>query len=278
MKVSVVIPTYNRINLLERAVNSVIRQTKNAFEIIVVDDGSDDNSSEMVKQKFGSVILVRQENCGVSAARNRGIEISKGDWIALLDSDDEWKPNKLEKQINALNKDPDYFFCHTNETWIRNGVRVNQGKRHKKYGGYIFDKCLDICRISPSSALFKKSILEHVGLFDNELHVCEDYDLWLRITREHKILFIDEPLIIKYGGHSDQLSKNIDGIEIYRIRSLEKLLRNKRIKRDDRLLATEMLLRKLNIYYNGCIKRGKKESAEETIEKIKFWKKNIIEY
>ena len=278
MKVSVVIPTYNRINLLERAVNSVIRQTKNAFEIIVVDDGSDDDSSEMVKQKFGSVILVRQENCGVSAARNRGIEISKGDWIALLDSDDEWKPNKLEKQINALSEDPDYFFCHTNETWIRNGVRVNQGKRHKKYGGYIFDKCLDICRISPSSALFKKSILEHVGLFDNELHVCEDYDLWLRITREHKILFIDEPLIIKYGGHSDQLSKNIDGIEIYRIRSLEKLLRNKRIKRDDRLLATEMLLRKLNIYYNGCIKRGKKESAEETIEKIKFWKKNIIEY
>ena len=278
MKVSVVIPTFNRINLLERAVNSVIRQTKNAFEIIVVDDGSDDNSSEMVKQKFGSVILVRQENCGVSAARNRGIEISKGDWIALLDSDDEWKPNKLEKQINALSEDPDYFFCHTNETWIRNGVRVNQGKRHKKYGGYIFDKCLDICRISPSSALFKKSILEHVGLFDNELHVCEDYDLWLRITREHKILFIDEPLILKYGGHSDQLSKNIDGIEIYRIRSLEKLLRNKRIKRDDRLLATEMLLRKLNIYYNGCIKRGKKESAEETIEKIKFWKKNIIEY
>ena len=108
--------------------------------------------------------------------------------------------------------------------------------------------------------------------------MCEDYDLWLRITREHKILFIDEPLIIKYGGHSDQLSKNIDGIEIYRIRSLEKLLRNKRIKRDDRLLATETLLRKLNIYYNGCIKRGKKEPAEKTLEKIKFWKKNIIEY
>ena len=232
----------------------------------------------MVKQKFGSVILFRQKNRGVSAARNKGIEISKGDWIALLDSDDEWKPNKLEKQINALNKDPDCFFSHTNETWIRNGIRVNQGKRHKKYGGYIFNKCLDICRISPSSVLFKKSILEHVGLFDDDLHVCEDYDLWLRITLNHKILFIDEPLIIKYGGHSDQLSKNIDGIEVYRIRSLENLLRNEKIKRDDRLLAIEMLLSKLNIYYNGCLKRGKKESAEETIEKIKFWKKNIIEY
>ena len=278
MKVSVVIPTFNRINLLERAVNSVIKQTKEPNQIIVVDDGSDDNSSEMVKQKFGSVILFRQKNRGVSAARNKGIEISKGDWIALLDSDDEWKPNKLEKQINALNKDPDCFFSHTNETWIRNGIRINQGKRHKKYGGYIFDKCLDICRISPSSVLFKKSILEHVGLFDDDLHVCEDYDLWLRITLNHKILFIDEPLIIKYGGHSDQLSKNIDGIEVYRIRSLENLLRNEKIKRDDRLLATEMLLSKLNIYYNGCLKRGKKESAEETIEKIKFWKKNIIEY
>ena len=278
MKVSVVIPTFNRINLLERAVNSVIQQTKDPYEIIVVDDGSDDRSSEMVKQKFGSVILFRQKNRGVSAARNKGIEISKGDWIALLDSDDEWKPNKLEKQINALNKDPGCFFSHTNETWIRNGIRVNQGKRHKKYGGYIFNKCLDICRISPSSVLFKKSILEHVGLFDDALHVCEDYDLWLRITLNHKILFIDEPLIIKYGGHSDQLSKNIDGIEVYRIRSLENLLRNEKIKRDDRLLATEMLLNKLNIYYNGCLKREKKESAEETIEKIKFWKKNIIEY
>ena len=250
MKVSVVIPSFNRINLLERAVNSVIQQTKDPYEIIVVDDGSDDRSSEMVKQKFGSVILFRQKNRGVSAARNKGIEISKGDWIALLDSDDEWKPNKLEKQINALNKDLDCFFSHTNETWIRNGIRVNQGKRHKKYGGYIFDKCLDICRISPSSVLFKKSILEHVGLFDDDLHVCEDYDLWLRITLNHKILFIDEPLIIKYGGHSDQLSKNIDGIEVYRIRSLENLLRNEKIKRDDRLLATEMLLSKLNIYYN----------------------------
>ena len=278
MKISVVIPTFNRISLVARAIDSVLKQSLNPYEIIVVDDGSDDGTSEMIQNKYKSIKLIQQQNNGVSAARNNGIKHAKGDWIALLDSDDEWKPNKLEKQINALSEDPDCFFCHTNETWIRNGIRINQGKRHKKYGGYIFDKCLDICRISPSSVLFKKSILEHVGLFDDDLHVCEDYDLWLRITLNHKILFIDEPLIIKYGGHSDQLSKNIDGIEVYRIRSLENLLRNEKIKRDDRLLATEMLLSKLNIYYNGCLKRGKKESAEETIEKIKFWKKNIIEY
>ena len=278
MKVSVVIPTFNRINLLERAVNSVIRQTKNAFEIIVIDDGSDDNSSEMVKQKFGSVILVRQENYGVSAARNRGIEISKGDWIALLDSDDEWKPNKLEKQINALSEDPDCFFCHTNETWIRNGVRVNQGKRHKKYGGYIFDKCLDICRISPSSTLFKKNILEHVGWFDTQLPVCEDYDLWLRITADYKILFVDEPLIIKYGGHTDQLSQSVEGIELFRIKSLENLLANTELSPQKRNLAITMIIKKLNIYLNGLIKRKKQTEAEQVKEKIKFWKKDVIEY
>ena len=272
MKVSVVIPTYNRINLLERAVNSVIRQTKNAFEIIVVDDGSDDNSSEMVKQKFGSVILVRQENCGVSAARNRGIEISKGDWIALLDSDDEWKPNKLEKQINALSEDPDCFFCYTNETWIRNGVRVNQGKRHKKYGGYIFDKCLDICRISPSSVLFKKSILEHVGLFDNELHVCEDYDLWLRICAKYPVLFVEEPLLRKFGGHDDQLSKKFWGMDRFRVEALYKIIKLGNLTESQKQKAIDMLIHKCSILSSGFTKRGNYQAAKKykcLIEKVK---------
>ena len=278
MKVSVVIPSFNRINLLERAVNSVIQQTKDPYEIIVVDDGSDDRSSEMVKQKFGSVILFRQKNRGVSAARNKGIEISKGDWIALLDSDDEWKPNKLEKQINALNKDLDCFFSHTNETWIRNGIRINQGKRHKKYGGYIFDKCLDICRISPSSVLFRKNILDHVGWFDDQLPVCEDYDLWLRITAEYRILFIDDPLIIKYGGHDDQLSHGVEGIEFFRIKSLENLLERSELSTDNRILSIQMIIKKYNIYLNGLVKRKKQGEADQIKEKIKFWKKDMIEY
>ena len=154
---------------------------------------------------------------GVSVARNVGIKQSKGDWIALLDSDDEWTPDKLIKQVQLLKKNEGSVFCHTNEIWIRNGVRVNQHKKHQKYGGYIFKECLDICRISSSSALIHKSIFGDIGLFNESLNVCEDYDLWLRITSNYPVLFLDEFLIKKYGGHEDQLSKTPEGIEQYRI-------------------------------------------------------------
>ena len=278
MKISVVIPTYNRIALVERAIDSVLRQSIKPFDIIVVDDGSDDGTSEMIKKKYRSINLVQQQNSGVSAARNNGIKHAKGDWISLLDSDDEWTGKKLENQVDRLIKNPDYHFCHTNEIWIRNGVRVNQKKRHQKYGGYIFDKCLDICRISPSSTLFKKNILEHVGWFDTQLSVCEDYDLWLRITADYKILFVDELLIIKYGGHTDQLSQSVEGIELFRIKSLENLLANTELSPQKRILAIQMIIKKYNIYLNGLIKRKKQTEAEQVKEKIKFWKKDVIEY
>ena len=278
MKISVVIPTYNRIALVERAIDSVLMQSIKPFDIIVVDDGSDDGTSEMIKKKYRSINLVQQQNSGVSAARNNGIKHAKGDWIALLDSDDEWTEKKLENQVNRLIKNPDYHFCHTNEIWIRNGVRVNQKKRHQKYGGYIFDKCLDICRISPSSTLFKKNILEHVGWFDTQLPVCEDYDLWLRITADYKILFVDELLIIKYGGHTDQLSQPVEGIELFRIKSLENLLANTELSPQKRNLAITMIIKKLNIYLNGLVKRKKQTETEQVEEKIKFWKKDVIEY
>ena len=278
MKISVVIPTYNRIALVERAIDSVLRQSIKPFDIIVVDDGSDDGTSEMIQKKYRSINLVQQQNSGVSAARNNGIKHAKGDWISLLDSDDEWTEKKLENQVNRLIKNPDYHFCHTNEIWIRNGVRVNQKKRHQKYGGYIFDKCLDICRISPSSTLFKKNILEHVGWFDTQLPVCEDYDLWLRITADYKILFVDELLIIKYGGHTDQLSQSVEGIELFRIKSLENLLANTELSPQKRNLAITMIIKKLNIYLNGLVKRKKQTETEQVKEKIKFWKKDVIEY
>jgi glycosyltransferase involved in cell wall biosynthesis len=278
MKISVVIPTYNRIALVERAIDSVLRQSIKPFDIIVVDDGSDDGTSEMIQKKYRSINLVQQQNSGVSAARNNGIKHAKGDWISLLDSDDEWTEKKLENQVNRLIKNPDYHFCHTNEIWIRNGVRVNQKKRHQKYGGYIFDKCLDICRISPSSTLFKKNILEHVGWFNTQLPVCEDYDLWLRITADYKILFVDEPLIIKYGGHTDQLSQSVEGIELFRIKSLENLLANTELSPQKKNLAITMIIKKLNIYLNGLIKRKKQTETEQVKEKIKFWKKDVIEY
>ena len=278
MKISVVIPTFNRIRLVARAIDSVLKQSLNPYEIIVVDDGSEDGTSEMIQNKYSSIKLIRQQNNGVSAARNKGIKHAKGDWIGLLDSDDEWKEKKLENQADRLIKTPEYDFCHTNEIWIRNGVRVNQRKKHEKYGGYIFDKCLDICRISPSSVLFRKNILDHVGWFDDQLPVCEDYDLWLRITAEYRILFIDEPLIIKYGGHDDQLSRSVESIEFFRIKSLENLLDRTELSTNNRVLAIQMIIKKYNIYLNGLVKRKKQSEAQQIKEKIKFWKKDMIEY
>jgi len=278
MKISVVIPTFNRISLVARAIDSVLKQSLNPYEIIVVDDGSDDGTSEMINNKYKSIKLIQQQNNGVSAARNNGIKHAKGDWIGLLDSDDEWTEKKLENQANKLIKTPEYDFCHTNEIWIRNGVRVNQRKKHEKYGGYIFDKCLDICRISPSSVLFRKNILDHIGWFDSQLPVCEDYDLWLRITSEYRILFIDEPLIIKYGGHDDQLSHSVESIEFFRIKSLENLLDRTELSTSNRVLAIQMIIKKYNIYLSGLVKRKKQSEARQIKEKIKFWKKDMIEY
>ena len=278
MKISVLIPTFNRIRLVARAIDSVLKQSLNPYEIIVVDDGSDDGTSEMIQNKYKSIKLIQQQNNGVSAARNKGIKHAKGDWIGLLDSDDEWTEKKLENQADRLIKTPEYDFCHTNEIWIRNGVRVNQRKKHEKYGGYIFDKCLDICRISPSSVLFRKNILDHIGWFDSQLPVCEDYDLWLRITSENRILFIDEPLIIKYGGHDDQLSHSVESIEFFRIKSLENLLDRTELSTNNRVLAIQMIIKKYNIYLNGLVKRKKHSEAQHIKEKIKFWKKDMIEY
>ena len=276
MHVSVIIPTYNRKHTLKRAIQSVYMQSLPPFEIIVVDDGSNDGTKEWVRQKYPNVKYIYQENSGVSSARNKGIKIARGDWIALLDSDDEWLPNKLSEQINKIKSNLDVKILHSNEIWIRNGVRVNQMKKHKKFGGYIFEKCLDICRISPSSVLLKKEILDDIGTFDESLKVCEDYDLWLRITSKYSVCFLDIPLIKKYGGHSDQLSKAHNGIEFYRIQSLQKILESKILSKSQTLLAINTMVNKMNIYASGLEKRNKTEELSKLKKNIQYWT-NIIE-
>ena len=271
MKISVIIPTYNRKHTLQRAIDSVLAQTFKPFEIIIVDDGSKDGTKEWLLLNYPSVQYIHQPNNGVSSARNKGIQISQGSWIALLDSDDEWMPEKLEYQSRFIEVNRDSSFCHTNEIWIRNGVRVNQMKKHKKYGGDIFKHCLDICRISPSSSIIKKDVFEEVGAFDESLTVCEDYDLWLRVTAKFNILFLDEPLIKKYGGHLDQLSRVPEGIEQYRIRSLEKILSMGSLTETQFRSAKDMLIHKLNIYAKGLKKRDKYEELTSTEKKIQDW-------
>ena len=184
MKISVIIPTYNRKKHIKKAIDSVMRQSYEPFEIIVIDDGSIDGTYELIKQSYSSsqISIEKQINNGVSSARNKGVKLANGDWIAFLDSDDEWLENKLELQVREIKKSKNFLICHTNEIWIRNGIRVNQMKKHQKYGGSIFEKCLDMCRISPSSVMINRCVFDEIGLFDESLIICEDYDMWLRIT------------------------------------------------------------------------------------------------
>ena len=277
MNISVVIPSYNRKEFLKRSIDSAINQTKKPFEIIVVDDGSTDGTETMIKSDYDFVKFIKQKNKGVSAARNIGIEVSIGEWICFLDSDDEWKKDKLEKQINAMKSNPGYKFFHSNEIWIKNGLRINQKKKHKKYGGDIFDKCLDMCRISPSSVMINKTVFDEVGNFNEDLVVCEDYELWLRICDKYRVFFIDEPLIIKYGGHQGQLSYSIESIENHRIKALEYLILEN-LNRENKRHAIQMLLSKLNIYLKGLVKRKKNDEIAFYEEKIKVWNKFSIEY
>ena len=273
VNVSVIIPTYNRKNLLKRALHSVSNQTFIPREIIVVDDGSSDGTKDWVLERFPDVRYIYQDNSGVSSARNAGIKEAIGSWIAFLDSDDEWMSNKLEQQKRVINSFQEAWLCHTNEIWIRNGVRVNQMKKHQKYGGNVFENCLDICRISPSSVLIKKEVFEMVGLFDESLKVCEDYDLWLRITAVLPVIFLDQPLIIKYGGHTDQLSRVDSGIEKYRIQSLEKILSSNSLSISQSKIAISQLIKKLKIFSNGLEKRNNYEELNNYIKKIEFWSK-----
>lgn len=260
--VSIIVPTFNRSMLLKRALDSIYKQSYSDYEIIVVDDGSTDETAQMISELYPDVNYIYQSNSGVSASRNKGLDNAKGEWLAFLDSDDEWLPEKLEKQIDELKSKSDYKVCHTEEVWVRNGVRVNQMKKHKKSGGWIFRQCLPICAMSPSSIVINRSVFDDIGEFDITLPACEDYDLWLRITVKYPVLFIEQPQIIKYGGHEDQLSKKYWGMDKFRIKALQKILSEECLTVENRQEAIAMLLKKCTIFQQGALKRGKVEEAQ----------------
>ncbi len=270
--VSVVIPTFQRAAVLPRALESVRSQTRPAGEVIVVDDGSTDGTADLVRRQFPEVRCLRRPNGGVSAARNLGIEAAVGEWIALLDSDDAWRPEKLARQLAALAAAPDHLVCHTDEIWIRDGRRVNRGARHAKTGGRIFRDCLPLCAISPSSALIHRSVLAEVGVFDEEMPACEDYDLWLRITARYPVLLVDEPLVEKHGGHADQLSRSIPGLDRYRIRALVKILEQGCLDPGDRDAVVVTLERKCRIWADGAETRGRAVEADGYRDLARRWR------
>ena len=256
MRISVVIPSHNRRHTLERCLGSVLAQSSAVDEIILVDDGSTDGSAEYVARHFGEVKLIRQPNQGVSSARNRGIDAAACEWIALLDSDDSWLPHKVETIREAHRREPGFDLYHSDEIWIRRGIRVNPGHKHRKSGGWIFERCLPLCVISPSAAVFRKSTIQSLGLFDSALPACEDYDLWLRFCARYPVYYIEQPLIKKFGGHDDQLSRRFPAMDQYRIRSLRRLLEQNPLNPEQRLAAENTLREKLDILLAGAHKHG----------------------
>ena len=258
-KVSVIVPTYNRADRLERALNSIVSQTYQDFELIVVDDGSTDKTSQLMKSFPKAQYLYIKKNSGVSKARNVGLAFAKGELICFLDSDDLWKEKKIQIQSLWLENNKDSQICYTDEIWIRNGVRVNPMNRHRKYSGDIFRHCLGLCIVSPSSVMIRAKLFDEIGNFDESLPACEDYDLWLRIASKYAFHFIEEPLIIKYGGHSDQLSRKYWGMDRFRVVALKKLLDQNSLDKEKLKLTRSVFLEKCSILIKGFEKRGKKE-------------------
>ncbi|MFH0789293.1 MAG: glycosyltransferase [Pseudomonadota bacterium] len=259
--VSVIIPTYNRASFLLEAVDSVFKQTCSDFELIVIDDGSIDGTAEALKKHHPRLIYHYQTNQGVSAARNQGLRMARGKWISFLDSDDLWLPKKLETQLHFFSQNPPAAICQTEEIWIRNGRRVNPQKKHRKFSGDIFTPSLKLCLVSPSAVMIAGDLFNRVGRFDESLPACEDYDLWLRISSQFPIYLIENPLVIKQGGHPDQLSRTTPSLDRFRIQALVKLLSSKQLTSWQTPLALEELETKCRIYGQGCLKRGRTEEG-----------------
>ena len=277
-QVSAVIPTHNRLHLLRRALYSVQAQTLPPLETIVIDDGSTDRSHESLATEFPNVQWIRQSNHGVSHARNQGIKQAKGEWIALLDSDDAWHPSKLEEQNQFLQQNLGLLFCHTDEAWIRRGKSVSHPAYLNKSNQDIFLKSLARCIICPSSVVIHQKIFEKIGFFDEELPVCEDYDLWLRLVLQYEIGYLDRKLVTKHGGHSDQLSTTYWGMDRFRVQSLQKLLDNPNLKSSLIPLIFQTLIQKLDILNKGFSKRDKQLEAKEFNQLKQFYSHQLAKH
>lgn len=267
--VSVIIPTYNRSAVIFRAIDSVFAQTYKNFELIIVDDGSTDETREHLRELIDSnkIKYLKQENLGVSSARNLGVLNSKGSLITFLDSDDEWLPHKLQDQINYFIKNPHLKIVYGEEQWIRNGKRVNQKAIHKKSGGWIFSSCIQQCLIAPSSVMLTRILFNEMGGFDESFVVCEDYDLWLKISSTNEIGFITTPLIVKHGGHDDQLSKKYFAMDFWRLKSMFNILQTRELNPSDKLILIESMKKRGEILMKGYQKHGNTD-AQQLVSKM----------
>ena len=276
---TVIIPTFNRASVLPRAIESVLTQTFQDFELIVIDDGSNDETASVLSNYSDRIKFMKTQNRGVSAARNLGVAKTEGKFLAFLDSDDEWLPKKLEVQKKCLDENKTSKIIHSDEIWIRNGKRVNQMKKHRKQGGAFFERALQLCLISPSAVVIERDFyLKHKG-FDESFEVCEDYDLWLRMKSDPlvgEVLYHNEPLIRKYGGHDDQLSRKYYAMDLWRVRSMYRLALKGELRPNHLEVLLSTLIKKCEILIMG-LKKHKNFEHLERIEKIQRYSLDLYE-
>lgn len=279
---SVIIPSFNRAQCLSRSLGSVAQQSFKDFEILFVDDGSTDQTqTQLANLQQGPLQALKfrsffQNQGGVSSARNLGIRKARGRWLAFLDSDDEWLPTKLEQQFQMIQQREDLKIFHGEEIWIRNGVRVNPMKKHQKTGGWIYRNCLPLCCISPSTVVIHKDVFSQVGAFDESFEVCEDYELWLRITSQFEVGFTTENLTVKYGGHEDQLSRKYFAMDYWRVLALSKALSLLPLTSEQKIMTAEMLIQKADILIQGYLKHNNTKNLSE-VEGLKIDALKILE-
>jgi GT2 family glycosyltransferase len=256
--VSVIIPNYNRRDKICTAIDSALNQDYPNIEVIVTDDGSTDGSYEFLSDKYQqqNFSIIKSENHGVSHARNLALKQAQGKWVAFLDSDDFFHLNKISSQMNYLEQNQSYRICHCDEIWFLNGKRINPHKKHQKTGGDIFAKSTQLCSISISTVIISKELLFEVGLFDQSLPACEDYDLWLKITAQYPVLFLNKLLTTKFGGHADQLSKKYPIMDQFRISALENILKDPHLSATNKSAAKQTLKHKIAIILKGAIKHN----------------------
>lgn len=271
-EVSVIIPTYNRAHLIGRAIQSVLNQTYREFEIIVVDDGSTDNTEEVVKSFNDERLRYtrHEQNKGAAAARNTGIKIAGGDYIAFQDSDDEWLPGKLEKQIKVFeNASSKVGVVYTGILRIQGDKRVySPGPKITQKEGDIHNALLAGSFIGTQLALVKRECFDKVGIFDECLPAYIDWELWIRISKYYYFRCVDEPLVISYY-QPESISANLIANARARQLVLEKHFED--FKKDRKVLAKQL-------YYIGdllCLSGEMGEGRSYLVNAVKAYPLNI---
>lgn len=293
--VSVIIPVYNRNFLLKEAVLSVAAQTFTNFELIIIDDCSNCDPEPEIAMLPGikninlKFIKLKKHSGMPGFVRNKGASEAQGDFLAFLDSDDLWLPEKLQTQLDFIfaddelrkryaqsnfsifpNPDEPYLLqdektktviCHTREKWIRGSKIISQTSQKHNRSGDIFSDCLLKCIMGPSTVMVGTELFKKTGGFREDLEIAEDYELWIRIAAFYNALYIDKPLTVKRAGKWEQLSQKYNQIEIFRIDALGELIKNNFFPPQKLAEAKAVFAQKCRIYAAGCRKRGKIEEA-----------------